>query len=419
MPVMLFGAFALFILLGLPIAIAIGLSSIGGMFFFTDIPLELGAQRMLSGLRSFPLLAIPMFVLAGSIMNAGGITTRLINFAYALIGPMKGGLSAVTIVTHMIFGGISGSAVADAGSVGKIMIPQMVKRGYPRGYAASVNSIASTIALVIPPSITMIIYGVTANVSIGDLFFHGLYIGIGFAIIYITTGYIIARVKNLPSEQRVEWAQVRKAFFAGIWSLFLPIIVLGGIRLGVFTATEGGAVAVTVAVILGGLVYRELTWDKIKKVMTESAILVSTIMFIIAMAQIYSWALVTAGIPQQLSDLVLSITDNMFVILLFINILLLLIGAVMEGNAAIIVFTPILLPMVTAVGVDPVHFGLIVVINLAIGLVTPPVGICLLLSTQIAGIRLEQAFKDLIPWFLTALGLLLIVTYIPLFIGFY
>lgn len=419
MPAMLFGGFATLLVAGLPIAIAIALASIGGMFFFSEIPLEMGAQRMLSGLRSFPLLAIPMFVLAGSIMNAGGITRRLIDFAYALVGPMRGGLSAVSVLTHMIFGGISGSSVADAASVGKIIIPQMKKRGYSAGYAASVNATASSIALVIPPSITMIIYGVTANVSIASLFFHGLYIGLGFGVIYVITGYIIARIRNFPAEDSVEWFEVRKTFMKAIWSLFLPVIVLGGIRLGVFTATEGGAVAVFVAIILGGLVYREFTWDSIKRVLIESILLSSTIMFIIAMAQIYSWALVTGGIPQQLASAVLDLTDNIYLILLFINILLLLIGSVMEGNAAIIVFTPILLPIVTAVGVDPIHFGLIVVINLAVGLLTPPVGISLLLSAQIAGLRIEQTIKDLIPWFSVAASLLFVVTYIPLLTNMY
>lgn len=419
MTIMLFLGFALLLIIGAPIAIAIGLASLGGMELFTNIPLEMGAQRMLSGLRAFPLLAIPMFVMAGSIMNAGGITRRLIDFAYAIVGPMRGGLAAVNVVTHMIFGGISGSAVADAGSVGKIMIPQMTSRGYPKGFASSVNAVASTIALVIPPSITMIIYGVTANVSISDLFFHGLYIGIGFGLVYVITGHILGRILKLPAEKRAKWSEIRSSFFSAALSLTLPIIVLGGIRIGIFTATEGGAVAVLVATILGGFVYREITWKAIKQILTESILLVSTIMFIIAMAQIYSWALVTARIPQTVSAWVLGLTDNRYLILLVVNILLLLVGMVMEGNAAIIVFTPILLPVVMAVGIDPVHFGPIVVINLAIGLVTPPVGICLLLSTKIAGIQLEQAFRHLMPWLAVAISMLLLVSYIPLIAGMY
>lgn len=415
----LIGGFILLIVIGLPIAIAIGLASLLGLGLFTDVPLALASQRMLAGLRSFPLLAIPLFVLAGAIMNAGGITRRLVDFAFALVGPMKGGLSAVNVVTNMIFGGISGSAVADAGSVGRVLIPQMKNRGYSPGYAASVTATASTIALVIPPSITLILYGVTAEVSISDLFFHGLYIGLGFGLVYVITGWLIARARNYPSEPRMNGRQALGALGKALPSLSIPVVVLGGIRIGVFTATEGAAVAVLIALILAGLVYRELTVAKIKEVFRETLMLVAAIMMIIAMAQIYSWALVAGNIPQSIASTILEITANPYLILLLTNILLLAVGAVMEGNAAIIIFTPILLPVVTAAGIDPVHFGLIVVINLAIGLLTPPVGISLLITTKIADISMEKSIRDLIPWLGTALGLLMVVSYAPLILGLY
>lgn len=415
----LIGGFLILIVVGLPIAIAIGLASLLGLGMFTDVPLALASQRMLAGLRSFPLLAIPLFIFAGSLMNAGGITRRLIDFAYAIVGPMKGGLSAVNVVTNMVFGGISGSSVAEAGSVGRILIPQMKKRGYSSGYAASVTAVASTVALVIPPSIALILYGVTAEVSIADLFFHGLYIGLGFGLVYIVVGWIISKKRKYPSEKRLTGKQALIALRDAALSLTIPVIVLMGIRIGIFTATEGAAVAVLIALILGGLVYRELNVEKFKKVFRETIMLIAGIMAIIAMAQIYSWALVTGGIPQAISGAILDVTTNPFLILLMVNIILLLIGAVMEGNAAIIIFTPILLPIVTAAGVDPVHFGLIVVINLAIGLVTPPVGICQLITTKIAGITMEQSFRDLVPWLATALGLLMVVTYVPLLVGLF
>ncbi|MDN5654551.1 MAG: TRAP transporter large permease [Kocuria sp.] len=415
----LIGGFVLLIVIGLPIAIAIALASLLGLGLFTDVPLALASQRMLAGLRSFPLLAIPLFVLAASIMNAGGITRRLIDFAYALVGPMKGGLSAVNIVTNMVFGGISGSAVADAGSVGRVLIPQMTRRGYSPGYAASVTATASTIALVIPPSITLIIYGVTAEVSIGDLFFHGLYIGLGFGLVYVLTGWLVAKKRGYPSEERLSLRGAVHALGKALPSLTIPVVVLGGIRLGVFTAPEGAAVAVLIALILAGLVYRELTIERLKQVYRETLMLVAAIMTIIAMAQIYSWALVAGGIPQSISSTILDLTANPYVILLLVNILLLAVGAVMEGNAAIIIFTPILLPVVTSAGIDPVHFGLIVVINLAVGLITPPVGISLLITTKIAGISMEQSFRDLLPWLATALGLLAVVSYVPLLLGMY
>ncbi|WP_109472024.1 TRAP transporter large permease [Ornithinimicrobium cavernae] len=414
MPAILGLGFAALLLIGTPVAIAIGGASLLSMFLSEGIPLEVGAQRLVAGLRSFPLMAIPLFILAGALMNDGGITRRLIDFAYAAVGSIRGGLAAVNILTNMIFGGISGSSVADASATGKILIPQMVKRGYTAGFAAALTALASTIAVVIPPSINLIIYGVTAEVSIGSLFFWGLYIGVAFGFVYILTAYVLARIKGYPAEERVSRRELLRTSKDAVLALMIPIVVLGGIRFGVFTATEGGAVAVLTAVILGGLVYRELTWAKIKKSMVEALMLIAAIMLIIAMAQLYAWALVTGGIPGLVADFVLGISDNPVVILLVINVLFLLIGMVLEGNAAIIIFTPILLPVALAVGIDPIHLGLIIVINLAIGLLTPPVGISLLITTRIAGIPLQESVREAIPWLGVAIALLFAVTYIPL-----
>lgn len=414
MPAILGGGFAVLLLIGTPVAIAIGAASLLSMWLSGGIPLEIGAQRLVAGLRSFPLMAIPLFVIAGALMNDGGITRRLIDFAYAAVGSIRGGLAAVNILTNMIFGGISGSSVADASATGKILIPQMVKRGYTAGFAAALTALASTIAVVIPPSINLIIYGVTAEVSIGSLFFWGLYIGVAFGFVYILTAYVIARIKGYPAEARVSRRELLRTSKDALLALMIPVVVLGGIRFGIFTATEGGAVAVLTAVILGGFIYRELTWVKIKKSMTEALMLIAAIMLIIAMAQLYSWALVTGGIPDLVADFVLGMSANPVLILLVINVLFLLIGMVLEGNAAIIIFTPILLPVALAVGIDPVHLGLIIVINLAIGLLTPPVGISLLITTRIAGIPLQQSVREAIPWLGVAITLLFAVTYIPL-----
>ncbi|WP_454778750.1 TRAP transporter large permease [Georgenia muralis] len=414
MPAILGGGFAALLLIGAPVAIAIGAASLLSMWLSGGIPLEMGAQRLVAGLRSFPLMAIPLFIMAGALMNSGGITRRLIDFAYAAVGSIRGGLAAVNVLTNMIFGGISGSSVADASATGKILIPQMVRRGYTAGFAAAITALASTIAVILPPSINLIIYGVTAEVSIGSLFFWGLYIGLGFGAVYILTAYVLARVKGYPAERRVSTRQLLRTTRDALLALLIPIIVLGGIRLGIFTATEGGAVAVLTAAILGGVVYRELTWDRLKHAMTESLMLISAIMLIIAMAQLYSWALATGGIPNMVADVILNISDNPAVILLAINILFLLVGMVLEGNAAIIIFTPILLPVALAVGIDPVHLGLIVVINLAIGLITPPVGISLLVTTRIAGIPLHESVREVLPWLGVAITLLFAVTYLPL-----
>lgn len=414
MPAFLGGGFAVLLLIGTPVAIAIGAASLLSMWLAGGIPLEIGAQRLAAGLRSFPLMAIPLFIMAGALMNSGGITRRLIDFAYAAIGSIRGGLAAVNVLTNMIFGGISGSSVADASATGKILIPQMVRRGYAPGFAAAITALASTIAVILPPSINLIIYGVTAEVSIGQLFFWGLYIGLAFGFVYLVTAYVLARIKGYPAEKRVGRRELLRTGKDAFLALLIPIIVLGGIRFGMFTATEGGAVAVLIAVFLGGVVYRELSWTKIKHAMTDSLMLISAIMLIIAMAQLYSWALVTGGIPDMIAGFVLSISDNPLLILFVVNVLLLVIGMVLEGNAAIIIFTPILLPVAVAVGIDPIHLGLIIVINLAIGLLTPPVGISLLITNRIAGIPLQHSIREAIPWLSVAIALLFAVTYIPL-----
>ncbi|WP_127573423.1 TRAP transporter large permease [Georgenia faecalis] len=416
MPLILGGVLVVLLVIGAPVGVAIGLASFAALGV-DGVPPEVGAQRFVAGMRSFPLLAVPLFVLAGALMNAGGITQRLIDFAYAVVGRIRGGLSAVNVLTNVAFGGMSGSAVADASSVGRLLIPQMLRRHYSPGDAAAVTATASIIALVLPPSITMIIYAVAAEVSVSALFFHGLYIGLGFGAVYLVTGWLIARKKGYPAETGVGARDVLRAAAKAVPALTIPVIILGGIRLGIFTATEGGAVAVLIAAILGAVVYRELTWPRIVKAMRETTMLVAAIMLIIAMAQAYSWALVTGGTPQIVADAVLGLTDNMVLILLVVNVLLLLIGTVVEGNAAIIIFTPILLPVVTAAGVDPVHFGLIVVINLAIGLITPPVGINLLITSRIAGIPMEKSLRDMVPWLSVSVAMLLLVTYAPVLLG--
>lgn len=418
MPLILGGLLLLLLVIGAPVGVAVGLASFASLAA-EGVPPEVGAQRFVAGMRSFPLLAIPLFVLAGSLMNAGGVTQRLIDFAYAIVGRIRGGLSAVNVLTNITFGGMSGSAVADASSVGRLLIPQMLRRGYAPGDAASVTATASIVALVLPPSVTMIIYGVAAEVSISALFFHGLYIGIGFGLVYLILGWLIARKKGYPAERGVGGRELLRTALKALPALLIPVIVLGGIRLGIFTATEGGAVAVLIAAILGAVVYRELTWPRIVKAMRETTMLVAAIMLIIAMAQAYSWALVTGGTPQIIADAVLGMTSNILLILFIANVLLLLIGTVVEGNAAIIIFTPILLPIVTAAGVDPVHFGLIVVINLAIGLITPPVGINLLITSRIAGIPVEKALRDMLPWLGVSIVMLFLVTYVPVLTGMY
>ncbi len=411
--------FAILLVIGLPIGIALALSSMIGLEFFSNAPLEIAAQRMIAGIRNFPLLAIPLYVIAGALMNASGITQRLIDFAYVIVGSIRGGLGHVTVVTTAIFGGISGSQVADTSSVGRIMIPQMVQRGYSPRYAVSLMATAGAMFVTIPPSINLIVYGVLAQASIADLFFYGLIIGLAFVAALLLVGYIVAVVKKQPAERRATAKEITRAFVRALWSLVLPVVIIGGIRIGAFTPTEGGAVAVLLAVIIGFFVHRELTMKKLFRSLTESAVLVGVIMLVIAAAQIYSWALVSGQIPQAISSWLLNLTENPYIILLLINILILVIGTVMEGNAALIVFVPLLLPVATAVGIDPVHLGLIMVVNLGIGLLTPPVGLCLLVSCKIGKITVSQAIPAMIPWFGVCLVFLFGVTYLPLLFGWF
>lgn len=411
--------FAALLIIGLPIGIALALSSMIGLEFFGSVPLEIAAQRMIAGIRNFPLLAIPLYILAGSLMNASGITQRLIDFAYVVVGSIRGGLGHATVVTTAIFGGISGSQVADTSSVGRIMIPQMISRGYSPRYAVSLMATAGAMFVTIPPSINLIVYGVLAQASIADLFFYGLLIGLAFLASLLVVGYVAAVIKKQPAEKRATVREITVALSRASWALILPVVIIGGIRIGAFTPTEGGAVAVILAVVIGFVLHRELTWRKLSRALVESSVLVGVIMLVIAAAQIYSWALISGQIPQAISQGLLSLTDNPLLILLLINILILVIGTVMEGNAALIVFVPLLLPAATAVGIDPVHLGLVMVVNLGIGLLTPPVGLCLLVSCKIGKVTVAQAVPAMIPWFGLCLVFLAGVTYLPVIFGWF
>jgi C4-dicarboxylate transporter DctM subunit len=411
--------FAVFLIIGLPIGVGLGLSSMLGMITAAGIPLEVGAQRLASGMRNFSLIAIPLYVLAGSLMNESGITRRLVDFAYSLVGSIRGGLGHVTCLTTAIIGGISGSQVADTSSVGKLMIPNMVRHGYQRLDAVSLMATAGAMFVTIPPSINLIVYGVLAQASIADLFFYGLSIGIGVLLLLMGMSWALAVRRKIPTSKRVPVKTMFVSLFRAIPSLLIPIFVLGGIRLSIYTPTEGGAVAVLIALIVGFFVHRELTPRKLVKVLVESGIVVGVIMVVIAMAQMYSWALVKGQIPQAISSALLGLSDNKYVILIIINILMLIVGAVMEGNAALIVFVPLLLPAAVTLGIDPVHLGLIMVVNLGIGLLTPPVGLCLLISCKIGEVTVSSAIRAMLPWFGGAIFALLSVTYLPILFGWF
>ena len=413
------GLFFALLFVGVPLGIAIGFASFAGLYFFGDVPLEIGAQRMIAGIRTFPLLAIPLFILAGNLMSASGITKRIIDFAYAVVGSVRGGLSAVNILASMVFGGISGSALADTSAIGRLMIPSMVDRGYPASYSVAVTSVSATLAPLIPPSISLIVFGVMAQVSIVQLFFVGLLVGVIYALVLMVTAYGIAVKRGQVAEERLPLRAVLVALRRAFWALLMPVIVLGGIRFGVFTPTEGGAIAVVYALFVGIVVHRDLHVRDLPKALVDSGVFVGVVMLIIAMASIFSWALLIGQVPQNLTSMVFELTDSVLVILLLFNLFMLFIGMVVETNAALIIFTPILLPVMTSAGVDPIHFGIIFVFNLGLGLFTPPVGMCLLLGAKIGQLEMQDTLRDVVPFFIVGFFMLLAVTYLPLALGWF
>lgn len=406
-------SFITFLLLGIPIAFVLGLTSFVALLYTGNIPLLLMPKEMFSGTDSFPLLAVPFFILAGNLMNVGGITRRLIHFCNILLGYVRGGLALVNVVASMFFAGITGAAVADTSALGSILIPAMTERRYDKDFSAAVTAASSTVGPIIPPSIPMVILGTVGELSIGALFLAGIIPGImvGFALLGIA--YWISCERNYPKEP----IQSLREFFYGLkdalLALLMPAIILGGILGGIFTPTEAAAVAVAYAFVISFLVYREIRLKDLPRILVDSVVTTSIIMFVIANSAIFGWILANHQVPQIVAKTFLSITSNKWILLFLINLFLLFIGTFMETTASLIILTPILLPLAVKVGIDPIHFGLVMVLNLVIGLITPPLGVCLFIACGIAKITLEQIVKAIIPFLLAAIGVLFIVTYIP------
>lgn len=409
----LFVTFFALVLLGVPVSFVLGIASMGALVFVGGYPIEVILQRMFAAIDSFPLMAIPFFMLAGLLMERGGITRRIIDFALGLVGGIRGSLAQVVSITGVIMGGISGSGVADTAAIGTLMVPEMTKRGYDRDFSAALVACSGSIGLIIPPSIALIIYGVTAQVSIGDLFLAGIVPGLMIGAGLMIVSYIIARKKNYPVEGKVSWGEKWQRFKNSIWALLMPVIIIVGIRFGVFTPTEGGVVAAVYAVFVGKFIYRELKWKDIPDIFGEAVINTAVISFLIATASLFSWILASERIPQQITEFMLAISDNKYLILLFINILLLLIGMFLDSGPAIILLTPVLVPIASSLGINLVQFGLVMVINLTIGLLTPPVGTALYVSSNVSKISLGALSKAIIKFILIMLAVLLLITYVP------
>lgn len=396
-----------------PIAFALGITSLVGLWL-TDTDLVIIAQKTFSGIDSFTLVAIPLFVLAGEIMTVGGISKRLIDFASLLVGHWPAGLAMVAVLACTFFSAISGSAIADAAAIGGILIPAMVSQGYDRRFSATLVASASTIGPVIPPSIPFILFGVMASVSIGDLFLAGVAPGILMAAVLMIYVYYYGKKNNIRGRDKMaSRKEIAAGFKDAFLALLLPVIIIGGFRSGMFTATESGVIAVIYALIIGSFVYKELNFKKLRKVLLDSALSSATILFVIANATLFTWLLTFHDIPDQLGALVSSISDQQWVILLLINIVLLIAGTFIDTISALTIFTPLFLPIALAAGIDPIHFGVIIVVNLTIGMITPPLGVCLFVTSSIAKVNLAQMVRPLLPQFLVLLVVLIVITYFP------
>lgn len=411
--------FALLLILRIPISIVLGVTTVIYFLLNGQTPLlESTPLRMYSGLENFGLLAIPLFMLMGEIMNEGGITTRLVKFARVFIGHFKGGLAYVTVVANMFLASILGSANAQAAMMSKVMVPQMEKEGYRKDFAASITLASSIIAPIIPPSMIFIIYGTLSSTSIGALFMAGIVPGIIYGIAFVLLISFIGMKQNFPKSERATGSEMFQSTIQVIPALLIPITVIVGILSGVFTATESAAVACFLALIVGLFFYRELKMKKLPKILLHTVINTATVTFLIIMANIFGWMIAFERIPQLLVDSMLSITDNPWVFLLLVNIALILVGMLLDGIAALIILVPVMMPLVTALNIDPVHFGVIICINLTIGLLTPPVGTGLFIVSSMADIKFERLVKAVIPFIIVSFAVLLLLTFIPSLVTF-
>ncbi|MEG0383899.1 MAG: TRAP transporter large permease [Solibacillus sp.] len=406
--------FILLLIMGIPIAMVLGIITIiyfllnGQVMLLDSTPL-----RMYSSLENFGLLAIPLFMLMGEIMNEGGITTRLVQFARVLIGHFKGGLAYVTVVANMFLASILGSANAQAAMMSKVMVPQMEKEGYKREFAASITLASSIIAPIIPPSMIFIIYGTLSSTSIGALFMAGIVPGIIYGLVFIGVISFMGYKQNFPKSERATLKVILKSTFQVLPALLIPITVVVGILKGIFTATESAAVACLIAIIVGLFFYRELDLKKIPKMLISTVTNTATVTYLIIMANIFGWMIAFERIPQLLVDSMLSITESPWVFLLLVNIALLVVGMLLDGIAALIILVPVLMPLVVALNIDPVHFGVIICINLTLGLLTPPVGTGLFIVSSMADVKFETLVKSVFPFIVISFIVLLFLTYIP------
>lgn len=411
----LFGVFALGLFCGMPVAFALGLASVAG-FLYEGLPLFIGFQRVLSGVSVFSLLAIPFFIFAGELMMQGGIANRLVKLAASAVGALRGGLGVVNVLSSMLFGGISGSAVADTSALGSILIPVMKEKGYDPDYAVNVTVTSSVAGVVIPPSHNMILYAVAAGgMSVSQLFIAGIVPGMLMCLCLGLVAYWVAVRRGYPAESFPGFKALGVATIVALPGLMTAVIIVGGVLSGVMTVTESGAFGAIWAILVTTLVYRELTWPAFKAAVITSVRTTALVMLLVATASAFSYLLALYRVPDLLANFVTGISDNPIIILLLINLILLVLGMIMDMAALILICTPIFLPVAVGLGMDPVQFGVILMMNLGLGLCTPPVGACLFVGCVVGKVRIEQAVRTIGPFYLAILVALLLVTYVPAF----
>lgn len=411
---LLFGIFLILIFINVPISISLGISSLVFFHFSDAMPFQMIPQRMFAALDSFPLMAAPFFILAGKLMEHGGISQRLIDFAQILVGRLKGGLAHVGIVTCMFFAALSGSGSATTAAVGSILIPHMVKAGYSRSFSTAVQAAGGTTGIIIPPSVPLILYGVTAGVSVSSLFIAGIIPGLLIGLSLIFVSYIVSSIKGYEGEvEKISISTLFTAFRRAFLSLLMPFIILGGIYGGIFTPTEASVVAVVYGFILGFIVYRQINFSVLREILVSSVVTTSVILLLISTASLFGMILTRENVPQTVASSFMDSPLSPILIILFINLFLLVVGTFMETIASIIILTPILLPVVTSIGFDPIHFGIVMIANLSIGLITPPVGINLFVGAQVGNVSYDKVVRAVLPFLLMMIVDVLLLTFLP------
>lgn len=411
---LLFLILVVLFMISVPIAIALGLASVLFLVIMTDIPLITLPQRLFASLDSFPLMAAPFFILAGKLMEHGGISERLVNFAKSLVGQVKGGLAHVAIIACMFFAALSGSGSATTAAIGSILIPAMVKAGYDRNFATALHASAGTTGIIIPPSVPLVLYGVSASVSVSSLFIAGILPGILIGVSLMIFAFLVASKKGYGRDlEKTSLKKIWISFKEAALAIIMPVIILGGIYGGYFTPTEASVIAVVYGFIVGAFVYKQIKWNQLREILVSSVVTTSVILLIIATAGMFGMVLTREQVPQNVANFIAGLDASPIIILIIINLVLLAVGTFMETIAAIIILTPILLPLATSIGLDPVHFGIIMVVNLSIGLVTPPVGVNLFVGARVGNTSFEALVKAVIPFLVVLIINVLIISFVP------